>query len=288
MRSAIVVLNWNCAKDTTELVLALSLELRSKVVIVDNGSDLLSRELEVMAPILPTIADLVANDRNLGYAGGMNAGVRRAKELGFDSVILLNADARPTSGNLEKVEFCLSSFDIVGIQQSAFRSLEKPYTVAARRKGIGFLPIVCPGCERGVHNVDLVSGALLAIRVQTWSILGGLDERYFHYKEEVDFCLRAGKAGARIGWICASTMFHERGGSLSQDSPAASYYRARNEILYYRWNCPQRQVWFASPKLWATEAAHARRAFATSNGRSFFRGVLDGLKELSGPLEDRV
>ena len=92
----------------------------------------------------------------------------------------------------------------------------------------------CDGCPAGVHDVDVVSGAALLVDLRVAEQVGYMDESYFHYKEEVDFCVRVRLTGERVRFCCAYALRHERGGSLSHRSPMAHYYATRNELLFVR------------------------------------------------------
>jgi GT2 family glycosyltransferase len=221
---------------------------------------------------------------NGGYAFGMNAGISAAIDFGYNAAIMINADSRPTRSVLQALRSTLDMFDIAGIRQSASPELEVEYPTAGIRRGLVFQEFGCSGCQTGVHSVDLVSGALVGIRVNVWRDLSGLNERYFHYKEEVDFCLRARLMGCSIGWICSDTAFHARGGSLPSDSALATYYRARNEILYFYWNSVG-PAGIVNPRLWATEIRHLKRAMRANRTRAWVRGIQDGFARQCGRVE---
>lgn len=278
---SLVILNWNSVDDVCSLLGNLSKQHQANTIVVDNASDNAEEEVSTLLSLFPEIS-VVRSVRNGGYAAGMNLGVLEASSRS-EAAILLNADARPTDSALETIGRALQLYDLVGVRQSSDRSLKEEYATAGFRKGLVFQETGCHGCAQGLHKVDVVSGAVIGLKIKAWQALGGINEKYFHYKEEVDFSLRAKDLGFSIVWLCEVTVFHERGGSLSGDSALATYYRARNEILFFIWNSNFRALARLSPRLLLTEAHHFVRAARARQMRGFARGVLDGVRANYGP-----
>ena len=90
MRVTAVVLSWNGREDTLACLRSLEGE-DVEVIVVDNASE--DRTAEAVTGV-----ELIRNERNLGYAGGMNVGIRRALERGADAVLLLNNDVEVEPG----------------------------------------------------------------------------------------------------------------------------------------------------------------------------------------------
>ncbi|MCW3840036.1 glycosyltransferase family 2 protein [Micromonospora yasonensis] len=293
-RVVAVILNWNCADDTVRCLEAVRAgSTVPEIIVVDNGSsdDSIARLEKVEVPFT-----LLRLDRNLGYAGGMNAGIREAHDRGAEWVWLLNADAVPRPHALSTLLRHEDRFAVSTPLQTTSAQPDdpnpEPYLVSAMLPKGKVRPFRCAGCAEGAHEVDMVTGAALLLRV-SWVIGVGLfDERFFHYKEEFDLVRRIGDAGGRIGFVCGSEVWHRRGGSLSGSSPRARYYYHRNEILYVRkhYSRPLRRLLFGEPihyknvarslfRIAVGTGEHRRRSLAV------LAGYWDGLRGIHGPTE---
>ncbi|QLQ39588.1 glycosyltransferase family 2 protein [Micromonospora robiginosa] len=289
-----VILNWNCADDTLRCLRAvLAGSHVPEVVVVDNGS---TDDSVARLAHLDGSATLLRLDGNLGYAGGMNAGIRAARERGADWVWLLNADAVPRPGALAALLAHRERFTVATSVQTTSAHPDdpapEPYVVAAMLPGGRVRPFGCPGCAEGVHEVDVVTGAALLLRVADVVRVGFFDERFFHYKEEFDLVRRIADAGGRIALVCDSEVWHKRGGSLSGSSPRALYYYHRNEILYVRkhYRRPLRRLLLGEPIHYRRVATALLRLTAGGRerrlgSRAVLAGYRDGLRGVHGPTE---
>ena len=289
-----MILNWNCADDTIRCLQAVAGGSHvPEVVVVDNGST--DDSIEKLKKLDESVTVLQL-DRNLGYAGGMNAGIREAHARGADWVWLLNADAVPRPQALSTLLRHTDRFVVATSLQTTSADPSdpevEPYVVAAMLPKGKVRPFRCAGCDEGAHEVDMVTGAALLLRL-SWVIrVGGFDERFFHYKEEFDLVRRIGDAGGRIGLVCASEVWHKRGGSLSGSSPRARYYHHRNEILYVRKHYPRplKRLLLGEPIHYKNVARSLLR-IAVGNGAArrdslaVLAGYWDGLRGVHGPTE---
>jgi GT2 family glycosyltransferase len=296
MRSDIVavILNWNCARDTIRCLRAVAAgTVRPAVIVVDNGSadDSIAR-LER----LDDDFSLVQLDHNLGYAGGMNAGIAEAYARGASWVWLLNADAVPRPGALEALLELGDRFAVAASCQVTSASPDtadsEPYVVAAMLRNGKPKPFRCPGCDQRAHQVDVVTGAALLIGLPWIERVGPFDERFFHYKEEYDLVCRIAEAGGHVGLVCASEVWHQRGASLHRASPRAQYYFHRNEVLYVRKHHtrPLRRLLLAEPihyKRLATSMLGVAVGGRERRSRALavLAGYWDGVRDVHGPTE---
>lgn len=273
----IVILNWNSVADSLRAV-GLLRSSPWTICVVDNGSTDVS-EVELLKMSYPDI-NVVETGQNLGYAGGMNKGMKWALSRGFTHALLLNPDTTPT---LDVVENMLSLADdcaVVGTAQVTEDHI--PYLSAATLRGKKkVLPFNCPtSCGQG-HDVDIVSGAGMLIELETASSLGFIDERFFHYKEEFDYCYRVTSSGGKIRFNCGTPLVHRCGGSLATSSPTAMYYSFRNEILFL--------LKHFGPFAPLSAIGIYRKALKTivhspRNGVAISRGIAHGLRGVTGPL----
>jgi GT2 family glycosyltransferase len=288
-----VILNWNSAADTIRCLRAVvGGSVVPSVVVVDNGStdDSLRRLDEVAG-----LCTVVRNAANLGYAGGMNTGLRAARQQGARWVWLLNADSVPRPDALEQLLAHAASYAVLASLQVSSDSPEstqaQAYTVAAMLPNGRVRPFECTGCAAAHHRVDVVSGASILFDIEAAFGVGLFDESFFHYKEEFDFIVRIGRAGGAVGLACTSVVWHQRGGSLSPASPRAGYYFHRNEVLYIRKHYKRPILRLLSEpvhyklagrsfvSLVAPDRARRRRAAAV------LAGYWDGVRGVTGPTE---
>ncbi len=269
----ITVVNWNSSVDTLKCLGPLA--GRWPTLIVDNASDDLEYEKLQDSP-----HEILRLSSNLGYAGGVNAALRLASDRNFGFVLVLNPDSHPSRGVVDAMIRASEGAAIVGIRQSQSQNLEDEYQTAAFVRGLKVVDTPVTSEADHVH-VDVVSGAALMIDVRVAQEVGLFDERFFHYKEEFDFCWRVSEAGHTIRRVNSEVLVHDRGGSLSGESPSGRYYKARNELLFFNKHLGR----FG----WVRARGHLLRAVTPlrktwSAYRADLRGVFDGVRNRSGKL----
>jgi GT2 family glycosyltransferase len=251
----VVTLNWNLARDTidcVESVLNAGVE-PSRIIIVDNGST--DGSVQAFSDRFGPDLALVCNARNLGFAGGMNAGIRYALQHGAGSVLLLNNDTVVAPTMIEAlIEAGTASSDqgkdvdspgILGpsiYYHAAPNRLWKLADVEHR-----WLPMPLPvrlteggawngavAAETGAFQVDYVTGCCMLIQRQVFERIGLFDTRYFMYFEDADFCRRARDAGFAVWCVPKAKMWHKVSLSAQRDKPLNRYHRALGQVRFYR------------------------------------------------------
>jgi GT2 family glycosyltransferase len=207
------------------------------IVVVDN--DDVDQLRDVVAGLGAAVA-YIHTGRNLGFAGGVNVGVRAALAHGADAVFLLNSDAVVAPSCVGRLDEALAAMPAMGIVAPLLLARTDPGTVASA--GIDYDRRTGRMRERHAgrrrKDVDTSSGERVAasgcavlVARDTWERVGLLDERYFFGFEDIDFCLRARAAGVGT-WLDASAVaYHEGGGTLAPTSPRRFYFAARNHLL---------------------------------------------------------
>ncbi len=163
--------------------------------------------------------EVIENDRNLGFAGGMNVGLRHAQG---GIIVLLNQDTEVREDWLEWLVEAMESDERIGIVgckllypdgktlQHAGGILTYPLAIGAHR-GRGEL-------DRGQYDakseVDFVTGAALGLHRALLEEIGLLDEGFFFYYEDADFCFRAKEAGYRVIYVPKAAAIHHEGISV--------------------------------------------------------------------------
>jgi len=282
---AAVILNWNNYEDTSECIESLRPQLGSddRIVVVDNGST--DGSLDRLRSEFCDIV-YVENDRNLGFAGGMNSGIEWARAKGYDAVFLLNND-------------------VVVSEETAIDDLARK----AIESGVGLVtPLVVeyPGDElwfaRGVidrrwirfdHETEINTGERylhneyvpLCCSMLSLSVLEEVDdlhEEYFLYCEDAELGDQLGQEGYSLLTDTKATAHHKVSGSSDASfSPVPAYYRTRNRHLFYQRHSGDRNpLAFAFYSLWwvATRSAWALVNSGSEGAIALVRGEFDGCR----------
>lgn len=238
----IAVVNWNGADQSRRCLRSLrGLAYPShKVCLVDNGStdggaDLLKGEF-------PDV-DVLTLPANRGYAAGCNAGIEWAKQAGMRYVWLLNNDTTVDAGSLHALVTRAKKLRRLGQESilapkilfsdapskiwSAGGYLIRPW-LKGEHFGIGDHE------ERfdTPRQLEWASGCALFFSTATADTIGPMDERYFLYLEDLDWCLRARRQGVQIWYVPAARLWHDTSRSvMSLDSRIVRYYSYRNYYL---------------------------------------------------------
>jgi len=284
-RIAVVVLTWNAAADTLRCLEALLGDLAQDdaVWVVDNGSE--DGTEDQVRTRFPAVRFL-QNHRNLGFAAGSNAGLRRALEEGFDWCWLLNNDTVPPPGALPELRRIAARARGVGALQPLLVSAESPDLIDSAGHALERLPGVedlASGkavSELGADPRPIFGacGAAALLRSDALRDSGLLDEDLFVLFEDVDLMFRLRAHGWEIELHPSLRIPHRRGVS----APGARSRRApwvhRNLMtLALRW-WPAAALLRGAPSL----TAHALRALWCSHG-----GPLTCLRLWSAALRSR-
>jgi GT2 family glycosyltransferase/glycosyltransferase involved in cell wall biosynthesis len=237
-RLAAVVLNYNTPDQTFLATRSLLLSRRAidHVIVVDNSSD--DRCRSALAPLLDRVT-FIATGRNLGFSGGMNAGITRALDAGAGAVLLVNSDVVVPADCLEALERALYATPGAGIAGPVVLARNAPDRIASlgitynrttgrmRHRGVG--DAAEASHPAGSIPVSAVSGCLMLVKREVFERMGMFEPGYFFSFEDLDFCLRARDAGFSTILAPAATALHEGGQSMGSD-PRRLYFGARNHL----------------------------------------------------------
>jgi len=219
---AVVVVTYNSATHVNALLDSLPRALSGltySVVVVDNGSTDATAELVSNR----TDCELIECE-NDGFAAGVNRGVRSS--LPSKTVLILNPDVTLDAGSvpvmLEVLERREAGVVVPRLRTSSgqlFPSLRRAPTLL-RVGGLSFTGLATfaeridnPSFYKDEHPVAWATGAVMLFDAICYKELGGLDESYFLYSEETDFCLRASDAGWPTIYTPEAGAMHVGGGS---------------------------------------------------------------------------
>jgi GT2 family glycosyltransferase len=247
-RVAALLLNWRRA-DLTLQCLGDLLASRSEplcVVVIDNGSgdgsaERLRSALATM-PTGPHQVELLALPDNLGFCGGMNRGIARAEALGCAFTLVLNNDLRLPEECVRGLADTLANDPRVAAVGPTV--LHPDGTVWAQGGELAFAPNAvrlrghgrAPAPrELGPQAVAFLPAACVLYRTAALAAVGGFDERFFMYWEDVDLCDRLAARGGRIVWLPWLRVVHAAGGSSGGGrSPLRKFMMACNAVHYLR------------------------------------------------------
>jgi N-acetylglucosaminyl-diphospho-decaprenol L-rhamnosyltransferase len=209
---AVVVVTHESASHVGETLRAVSDQLREgdELVVVDNASaDGTAEAARAAAPQ----ASVLEQRENLGFAGGCNAG---ASASSAPLLLFLNPDALPAGGCLEELRRIAGDRPTWGAWQ-ALVTMEGGATINTAGNVTHFLGVGWAGsCGEPVGSapsapveVGFASGAALVVRRNEWVRLGGFDERYFMYCEDLDLGLRLWLGGSAVGVAPAARVEHD-------------------------------------------------------------------------------
>ena len=222
---AAVVVNFNAGTSLAACVRSLQAEGVGAIVVVDNDSH--DGSAESVAPevrVLPTGA-------NLGYGTAANVGVSMVSQ---PYVLVMNPDVEVAPGTVAALVAALEHDPLLGAVGPRVETPDGALYPSARRfpdlvvaAGHAFFGFVAPENRFSrayklldwdhttAGDVDWVSGSCMLVRRSAFDAVGGFDEHYFMYAEDVDLCWRLGRAGWRVGYDPAGRVVHT--GAVSTD-----------------------------------------------------------------------
>jgi GT2 family glycosyltransferase len=253
MTLTIVIVSYNARADLENCLASLQAAppaITHDIVVVDNASP--DRSADAVRARFPAVK-VIALERNVGFAGGNNAGIRAT---GGDLVLLLNSDTIVGAGAIEGLVERLRAHrdaaiagprlvDAHGRTEISWGAMISPLG-ELKQKAIGrlydrrFGPV-----ERSVAHaaaseryVDWVSGACLLVYRHDAEAVGLLDERFFLYTEDVDFCASIRARGRRVLFVPSVTITHLRGRSRATAPAAMNAAYRRSQLAFYEKHHP--------------------------------------------------
>lgn len=250
----IVVLNWNGLSDTLTCLQSLQ-QLRypeHRIVVVDNGSTDGSADA-LRGARSSTGFELIEAERNLGYAGGNNLGIRHALDNGAEFILILNndtvvdpllldelvgsAERHPEAGCFGPWIFYMHDPDRLWFTHSDWSSELSAFTAPGKGS-------LASELSSETTSTEYVCGAALFFRAGVARQIGLLDERFFLVYEDSDWCFRARRAGFACLAVPSARVWHKIGTSFgSEASPLRTYFSTRNKLLWAERNASRGERW---------------------------------------------
>jgi GT2 family glycosyltransferase len=245
---SIVFVNYNSNDDIAKLLDSLQecTYTNFEVILVDNNS-----QLENLSDILPSypFVKLIKSNKNLGFAGGNNFGFKEA--LG-DFILCLNPDIVVTPGFIEPLLFAFKINPKIGLVSPKIKYFHSPSIIQyAGFSKINLFTMRASSHGKGKVDSPLYSvtqktsyghGAAMMLSREVFEKVGGMNESYFLYYEEIDWCQRIHNQGFEIYYVASSVVFHKESTTIKKQSPLKIYYQSRNRMLYAKLHCKSWQL----------------------------------------------
>ncbi|MCU0492444.1 MAG: glycosyltransferase family 2 protein [Chloroflexaceae bacterium] len=257
-RVAILILCYNGMADTLACLESLRHveypQARYEVVVLDNASS--DATVEQVRSQFPEVT-VIENGANLGFAAGNNVGLRYALAQGFDYALLLNNDTEVVPDLLQRMVEVAEADSTIGVVGPTITYYERPDLIWSAGGSIDWQHGTCVMPEHGQPDlgrrgdpraVDFVTGCALLVKRAALKQAGLLDERFFMYFEETEWCVRIARAGFRILQVPTALVRHKIPLNARYDKEYLAYYMTRNRLLF----------------LWATHARWSTRCMAMS------------------------
>lgn len=242
--TSIITVNYKQQEVTLQFLDSLNLHAHTEeieVILVDNGSEedngmLYKKEY-------PSLV-YIRSEKNLGFAGGNNLGIRAAKG---DYLLLLNNDTEITPGLITVLREELDRRPEVGmvsplilyfddktiIQYAGYTEMNY---ITCRNEGIGGGE-TNNGQYKGIsRETGYCHGAAVMCRKADVDTIGTMDELFFLYYEELDWCEKFKRAGKKIWFTGDAGIYHKESISVGKESSIKTYFMTRNRMLFIRRN----------------------------------------------------
>ena len=247
---SIIIVNWNAGSQLVEAINSIALHhchLVDTVIIVDNdSSDDSLAQAEALID-LPYKMLIIRNTANCGFAKACNQGAKLSK---CKYLLFLNPDTALYASTLPQVfEFMQdavnSNVGICGVQLldkggHIWRSCARfPSAFGFIAKSLGLTTLV-PQLDHVMsewdhsetRQVNHLIGAFYFVRLDLFQALGGFDERFFVYLEDLDFSWRSKQAGWSSMYLASAQAFHAGGGTSKQVKALRLFYSLQSRLLY--------------------------------------------------------
>lgn len=270
----VIILNWNGWRDTLECVRSLRLQVgaAADILVADNGSsdDSVAR-LRAEEPGL----SVLENGGNLGFAGGNNAALRAVlRHKRPDAFWLLNSDTVVAPETLSRMLACLTADERAGAVGSVICEAKPPHRLQSWGGGWVSPWLGIPwACRRPRGRFNYLCGASLLLRTAALEQVGWLDEGFFFYFEDADYCFRLRQAGWKLVVAPDARVLHKGGSSMGRQSEEAARLYRSGLIRFLRKHA--RLPLF--PALFAT--AMCLSCAGIKGQRGVVRGTLAGWRE---------
>lgn len=282
---SIITVNYNGLKDTCALIDSIPFNEDMEVIVVDNGST--EDEASILQELYPNIK-VISSDKNLGFAGGNNIGMKAAKGkylylINNDTifkkfnpqVLIKRLESSPNIGMVcPKIRFAWGNNPI---QFAGYTPLS---TISVRNQAIGF-----GEDDKGQYDTPrktpYAHGAAIMLKREVIDKVGLMPECYFLYYEELDWSMKITYAGYEIWYEPTSTIYHKESQSTGQNSPLRTYYITRNRLLLVKRNFSGLKKYLAYTYLQIIVAARDIIKYLITGRIDLLKATIKGLRDFN-------
>lgn len=236
MELSIIIVNYNVKEFLQNLVHSLQKavsKINHEIIVVDNASD--DGSVEFIREKFPQI-NLIVNQTNLGFSKANNVALKAARGK---FILLINPDTIVSEDTITKMIEFLSEHTDAGLagckilnpdgslQLACRRSFPGPWTSFCKVTGLSTL---FPKSklfakynltyldENSTYEVDAISGSFMMMKREVYEKVGGFDEQFFMYGEDLDLCYRIQKNGYKVYYYSGTQIIHYKGESTKRSS----------------------------------------------------------------------
>ena len=290
MHIVVILVNYNGMKDTIECIESIEKStVKSQIVVVDNASK--ENEAEKISQQFPKVKT-IRSETNGGFSAGNNIGIQWALEQGYEYIALLNNDTVIAPNMLELL--CQNTSD-TSVSTPKMLYFSKPniiwygggyFNKKTGNVGHEYLNKKDPE-DMAVRECDYATGCCIMIPSSVFKKTGLLDERFFMYCEDSEFCLRLKENGIGINYVPAAKLWHKIGQSTGgAESALSMYYITRNRILYLK---DYKQEFEPTALAYTIVTRIIRMIQMIVKGKpewkAFWKGISDGIKGVTGKVD---
>ena len=237
---SVILVNYNNADDTLSCIKSIreSVGVDYRIIVVDNASCDESINT-LMRGNINNDFELIEAKENRGFSAGNNIGIKRSLELGTDQILLLNNDTIIEKDTLKKLKDGLYKYPNCGltIGKIYYESDHKRiwYAGGAFNRRLGkashwhYMEHDSLTGEKDTE-VSFATGCCMCMCAEMVKQVGMLDESYFLYEEDVDYCLRISEAGYKMYYIPEAIIYHKVSASTGKTKGIVGYYTFRNKF----------------------------------------------------------
>lgn len=234
---AVVILTYNAKKLVLQCLFDLlkskSSRLKITPIVVVNGSrDGTVKEIAGKFP--KTI--IIDNQKNYGFSNGINFGLKLAVQQNYNWILLLNDDVRFNPEFLEELvrEADKNSYSICGplILTIDNKVWSNGGVIDKVRFSGGLIDYGKDKTVKKNQPVDFISGTAMLVKKEVFEKIGFLDEDYFLYYDDVDFCFRAKKTGFNSYIVPSAQITHLETLTIKKNSASHYYHAAKSHLIF--------------------------------------------------------
>ena len=236
MDLSIIIVNYNVKEFLQNLLHSAekaSSRISKEIIVIDNASD--DGSVDIIKQKFPTVK-LVENKNNIGFGSANNQGLKIAQGK---YILFINPDCIVSENTFDKMISFFNEHPDCGLagckilnsdgslQLACRRSFPGPWTSFTKVTGLSNL---FPGTrifarynltyldENRTHEVDAVSGSFMMIKRDAYEKVGGFDDQFFMYGEDLDLCYRVQKAGFKVYYVPDTQIIHYKGESTKRSN----------------------------------------------------------------------